>query len=62
MLLFDPNAHLKNVFLSDSYNKKEEKKAYEKSSKSGNSKQTAIGPDGKVNPQAFKRPTKSSYK
>jgi len=25
-------------------------------------KKTAIGPDGKINPQAFSRPTKSKYK
>jgi hypothetical protein len=41
---------------------KAEKAAYEKASSAGKNKQSAIGPDGKVNPQAFKRPTKSSYK
>ena len=54
---------LRNFTLQEIVNhKKEEKKAYEKASNSGKNKQTAIGPDGKVNPQAFKRPTKSSYK
>lgn len=41
--------------------KKEEKEAYEKASSQGTEKQTAIGADGKINPSAFQRPTKSSY-
>jgi len=42
--------------------KKEEHEAYEKASSQDSNKQTAIGPDGKINPQAFKKPTSSSYK
>mgnify|MGYP001163552727 CR=1 FL=1 len=42
--------------------KKEEHEAYEKASSKDSNKQTAIGPDGKINPQAFKKPTSSSYK
>jgi len=42
--------------------KKEEKKAYDKASSQGKNKTTAIGPDGKINPSAFQRPTKSNYK
>ena len=41
--------------------KKTEKEEYEKSSSKGTNKQTAIGADGKINPAAFKRPTKSNY-
>jgi hypothetical protein len=39
---------------------KEEQKKIDEVQNKG--KQTAIGPDGKVNPQAFTRPTKSKYK
>lgn len=54
---------LRNFILKEIVDyKKEEKKAHEKSLNSNSNKQTAIGPDGKINPQAFKRPTKSSYK
>jgi len=42
--------------------KKEEQEAYEKASSQNSNKQTAIGADGKINPQAFKKPTSSSYK
>ncbi len=42
--------------------KKEEQEAYENASSKDSNKQTAIGPDGKINPQAFKKPTSSSYK
>ena len=41
--------------------KKTEKEEYEKSSSKGTNKQTAIGADGKINPAAFQRPTKSNY-
>lgn len=41
--------------------KKTEKDEYDKATSEGSNKQTAIGADGKVNPQAFQRPTKSSY-
>ena len=42
--------------------KREEQESYEKYSSKDSNKQTAIGPDGKINPQAFKKPTSSSYK
>jgi|TARA_R110000851_G_C12795576_1_gene536837 hypothetical protein len=41
--------------------KKDEKAEYEKVSSQNTNKQTAIGADGKINPSAFQRPTKSSY-
>ena len=43
------------------HNRKEQEKMDAASSKNSN-KQTAIGPDGKINPAAFKKPTKSNYK
>ena len=39
---------------------KEENKKIDEAQNKG--KQTAIGSDGKINPQAFTRPTKSNYK
>ena len=41
---------------------KEEKEQIENSQSKDSNKQTAIGPDGKINPAAFKKPTSSSYK
>ena len=43
------------------YNKKQ-KEAYDKASSKNSNQQTAIGADGKINPAAFQRPTKSNYK
>jgi len=42
--------------------KKKEKEAYDEASSKSSNKQTAIGPDGKINPSVFQRPTKSNYK
>ena len=41
---------------------KEEKDSIEEAQSKNTNKQTAIGADGKINPQAFKKPTSSSYK
>jgi len=41
---------------------KEEKDSIEQSQAKSKNEQTAIGADGKINPQAFKKPTSSSYK
>jgi len=41
---------------------KNEKKRLEDAQNQNKGKQTAIGPDGKINPAAFTRPTKSKYK
>lgn len=41
--------------------KKSNEEAEAAQSQSSN-KQTAIGPDGKINPAAFKKPTSSSYR
>ena len=41
---------------------KEEQDAIEESKNQNQNKQTAIGPDGKINPQSFKKPTKSNYR
>ena len=41
---------------------KEEKDSIEAAQSKNTNKQTAIGADGKINPQAFKKPTSSSYK
>ena len=41
---------------------KEEQKKIDETQGKNKGKQTAIGPDGKINPQAFTRPTKSNYK
>ena len=41
---------------------KEEKEQIENPQSKDSNKQTAIGPDGKINPAAFKKPTSSSYK
>jgi hypothetical protein len=41
---------------------KEEQKKIDEAKDQNKGKQTAIGPDGKINPQAFTRPTKSNYK
>jgi hypothetical protein len=43
------------------YNKKE-KKQLEDAQNQNKGKQTAISPDGKINPAFFARPTKSKYK
>jgi len=42
--------------------KKAEKEAHEKANSSSKNRQNVMGSDGKVNPQAFRKPTKSSYK
>ena len=41
---------------------KAEKAAYEKATSKGKNRQNAIGSDGKVNPNFFKKSIKSSYK
>ena len=41
---------------------KEEKDSIEQSQAKSKNQQTAIGADGKINPQSFKKPTSSSYK
>jgi hypothetical protein len=41
---------------------KDENTAMEKAQSKNKNKQTAIGPDGKINPTVFQRPTKSNYK
>ena len=40
---------------------KEQQEQIDKSSNQNSNKQTAIGADGKINPTAFQRPTKSNY-
>lgn len=41
---------------------KDSNDAIEAAQSKNTNKQTAIGADGKINPQAFKKPTSSSYK
>tara|TARA_R110000796_G_scaffold38901_2_gene97489 strand:+ start:554 stop:730 length:177 start_codon:yes stop_codon:yes gene_type:complete len=41
---------------------KEEQKKIDEAKDQNKGKQNVIGPDGKINPQSFQRPTKSNYK